>query len=134
MAVNVSPIRRRQEGGGGVGKMIGTIGGGVVGAYFGGLPGATAGASLGGTVGGMAGDKVKKPQDSTIELKPAGGAMERRMAGEPQPQAYESKSPVLEQSLQALNEATPEQQEQYRQPLLKAYALSLRDDYRQGRA
>lgn len=132
MALNMmQAYKRRQEGGGNVGKIAGTVIGGAAGAYFGGPAGAVTGAGLGGSIGGTVGDTVVKPQASNgPQFQPTGGAMERRM-GSSQP-AYASQSPALEESLKSLNTLPAEQQEQYRQPLLKAYALSLRNDYRNG--
>lgn len=122
-------IRRMQKGssgGGGIGSVLGTIAGAIGGAVIGGPAGALTGASVGGGLGGTAGGiaaPAKGPQ--VIQSSP----MERRAQNTP---AYESRSPILEQSLLALQDATPEQQQEYTEPLIKAYGLSLREDKKRG--
>jgi hypothetical protein len=125
-------LNKGDSGGGGIGNIIGTILGGAVGTLVGG-PGAgtLAGASLGGSLGGAAGGQIKKPQAANTEP----GAMQRRFGADQmvaQQPPQESVSPILEESIKALQEIPEEFRAKYEEPLISAYAASFKRDRQRG--
>lgn len=115
----ITAFKRRMQGSGGGGNIGQVIGGGVgaIASTFtpaGPLPGYSAGSSVGGLIGGVA----APPKAAQVSEAPQ-TAMERRRG--PDLSQY---SPVLEDSLRALQEAPPDVQEAYAEPLMKAHKMS----------
>ena len=127
-------LNKGSAGGGGIGQLIGQAVGAAAGFLVGGPPGAIAGSSIGGGVGGAAGGMIKKPE------APSESPMQRRQERPltqiqpPEAPQVDSHSPILEESLMALKEIPEEFQERYKEPLIRAYALSFKQDRSRGLA
>jgi hypothetical protein len=111
--------KKPQSGGGSIGQVIGGALGGIGGFLVGGPAGAAAGASLGMGAGGAGGNILSPGKGGGQGMQLQQSAIARR-AEAPNP------SQVLEQSLAALKDTTPDIQEAYGAPLMKAYELSKR--------
>lgn len=115
----INAYQRRLKGAGGGGTLGQVIGGGVGAlastlAGAGPMPGFSAGSTVGGIVGGVA-----APGKAPEVMQAPQTAIERRRGPD-----YSSYSPILEDSLRALNEAPPDVQEAYAEPLIRAHKMS----------
>ena len=131
------PARPGSKGGAGLGQAIGAGLGAVVGGIAG-IPagpagiigGASGGMALGVALGGATAGVIRPstPPSQAQTLSP----MERRLAASsPEQSNLGADSSILKDSLLALRELSPEQQQQHEEPLMKAYVLSLARDYQQ---
>jgi hypothetical protein len=111
--------KKPQSGGGGLGSVLGGILGAIAAPFTAGasIPIAAAGMSIGSTAGGLIGGAAAPGKGGGQGMQLQQSAIARR-AEAPNP------SQVLEQSLAALKDTTPDIQEAYGAPLMKAYEMS----------
>jgi hypothetical protein len=121
----INVVKKGKSGGGSVGSVIGGILGLAAAPFTAGaslplaaaIPAAAGMMATGSTLGGIAGN-------AAAPGKGAESAMARRMDSAKPPEIEPSK--VLEESLSALAETSPEIQKAYGDPLMKAYEMSMK--------
>jgi hypothetical protein len=135
--IDVIKRRVRKEGS----SALGTIGkvGALVGAAAGtaltaggaspALVAAAGGLAAGGAATNQFGGEREVAPGAQPQAISASNPIERRQGEE-----YQSQSPVLADSLKALQESDDEMRAKYSEPLTKAYVMSLRNDYKRGLA
>lgn len=119
----IQAVQQGKKGGGGLGKLLGTIGGAIAGVATGGLalPAIAAGAGLGSMAGEAAGGLINK---ATPETQQQGAPAETENAMSRKLRSGDQMAQIaqLKDSAMATAELPPDQRAQYLDPIMQAAA------------